>query len=70
VAVRWVYDPVSSIKENMLLNSYPENNKGGCTDLFLFMLLLLFGVVYSVLSLLLLPFVLLYTIYIMVKNKK
>lgn len=60
--------PLSAIKENLLLNSYPEKKKGSFIDLLLFLLLLLFGVLYSVLSLALLPFVLLYTIYIIAKT--
>jgi hypothetical protein len=62
--------PVSVIRENMLLHSYPEKKKGSLIDLLLFMLLLLFGAVYSILSLALLPFVLLYTVYIIISNKK
>ena len=60
---------LSVIKENMLLNSYSEKKNGSFIDLLLFMLLLLFGAIYSVLSLVLLPFVLLYTIYIIAKKK-
>ena len=58
------------IKENMLLNSYSEKKKGSFIDLLLFILLLLFGALYSVLSLILLPFVLLYTIFIIAKKKR
>lgn len=58
-----------AIKESMLLNSYPERKKGSFIDLLLFILLLLFGAIYSVLSLVLLPFVLLYTIFIIAKKK-
>ena len=62
--------PLSAIKESMLLNSYPEKKKGSAVDLLLFLLLLLFGFIYSILSVVLFPFVLLYTIYIIAKNKK
>lgn len=62
--------PLAEIKEFMLLNSYTPGKKGNIIDLFFFLLLLLFGAVYSILSLLLLPFVLLYTIYIMMSKKK
>jgi hypothetical protein len=53
-----------------MLNIYPGNKLGNFIDVLLFLLLLLFGVVFSVLSLALLPFVLLYTIYIMMMAKK
>ncbi len=61
--------PLSSIKEKLLLNKFPGNKLGNPIDLFLFGLWILFGLVYSVLSLVLLPLVLFYTIYIIVKNK-
>lgn len=60
--------PIFEIRKAMLLNNYPEKKKGSFSDLILFMLLLLFGAVYSLFSLLLLPFVLLYTTYIIVRN--
>ena len=62
--------PLASIKEKLLLNNYPENKMGNLADLFLFMLLVLIGLVYSVLSLLLLPFVLFYTLYIIIGHRK
>jgi len=62
--------PLSTIKDNLLLNTYPGNKLGNVADLFLFILLILFGIIYSALSLLLLPFVLLYTLYVIVSNKK
>lgn len=62
--------PLAEIKESLLLNNYPPKQKGNLIDLVLFLVLLLFGVIYSALSLLLLPFVLVYTIYIMLSNKK
>jgi hypothetical protein len=61
--------PISVIRENMLLNNYPVKQKGSFTDFLLFMLLLLFGAVYSILSLVLLPIVLLYTVYIIATKK-
>ena len=62
--------PLSAIKEKLLLNNYSKKKKGSFIDVLLFLLLVLFGVIYSVLSLVLLPFVLIYTIYIITKNKK
>ena len=61
---------LSAINENLLLNSYSEKKKGSFIDLLLFILLLFFGALYSVLSLILLPFVLLYTIFIIAKKKR
>jgi hypothetical protein len=62
--------PLSTIKKNMQLTDYPFKQKGNLIDFLLFLLLLLFGAVHSILSLLLLPFVLFYTIYVIAKNKK
>lgn len=62
--------PLGVIKENMGLNGYAGNRRGKFGDWFLFLSWLLFGVIYSVSSLLLLPFVLLYTIYIIAREKK
>jgi hypothetical protein len=61
--------PLSSIRESLKLNNYPENNMGNLFDLLLFLMLVLFGIVYSVLSILLLPFVLIYSLYIIVGHK-
>src|SRR5258706_1316388 len=60
--------PGSFIKEKLLLNNYPENKMGNLVDLALFVLVILFGLVYSVLSLLLLPLVLLYTLYVIIRK--
>jgi hypothetical protein len=62
--------PLSEIKESLLLTNYPQKKKGNLIDLILFLLMLLLGVVYAALSLVLLPFVLFYTLYIMLSNKK
>jgi hypothetical protein len=61
--------PVAEIKESLLLNKYPGKNMGGFIDALLFMLLLLFGIIYSVFSLVFLPFVLLYSVYILATKK-
>lgn len=58
--------PVYQLKEELLLNKYPAPQKGNAADFVLFLLVLLPASVYSVLSLVFLPFVLLYTLYIMV----
>jgi hypothetical protein len=59
--------PIAEIRERLLLNNY--SGKGNLIDMVLFLLLLLFGVVYSVLSILLLLPVLIYTVYIMTTKK-
>jgi len=62
--------PLSSIKEQLLLNKFPGKKLGNPIDLFLFALLILFGLVYSVLSLALLPFVFIYTLFVIIRQKK
>lgn len=59
---------VREIKDKLLLNGYRENNWGNFVDLLLFTGLILFGIIYSVVSVLFLPFVLIYTIYILIRN--
>jgi hypothetical protein len=61
--------PVQKIRESLLLNEYRADTKGSLSDLILFLLVLLIGAIYSILSLVLIPFVLLFTIYVMVNNK-
>ena len=61
--------PLYEIREKLLLNSYPVKMKGNVADLVLFLLTALFGLVYSVLSLVLLPFILIYTVFIISKKK-
>jgi hypothetical protein len=60
--------PLHEIKEEMLLNNYSSKQKGTIGDFILFLILLLFGAIYSIASLILLPFVLLYTFYIRIKK--
>lgn len=60
---------LSEIKENLMLNNHPEKQKGSVADFLLFMLLLLFGAIYSVLSLILLPLILAYSAYVILKKK-
>lgn len=62
--------PLHQLKETMLLNNYPAKQKWHIADFILFILLLLFGIVYSLASLIFLPFVLFYTLYVMITNKK
>jgi hypothetical protein len=62
--------PVRDIKRSLLLDNYPEKNTGNLADLFLFIFLLLFGTIYSIFSLVLLPFLLVYTLIVVIKNRK
>ena len=61
--------PLASIRNILLLSSYPEKNMGNMIDVLLFLLMLLVGVIFSVLSLVFLPFVLFYTLYIVLSKK-
>jgi hypothetical protein len=56
--------PLAAIKEHLLLSNYTAGQKGSLADWLLFLGWLLIGTVYSILSLVLLPFVLGYTVYI------
>lgn len=60
--------PIATLKEHLLLSDYADRQKGSLADWLLFLGWLLIGTVYSVLSLVLLPFVLLYTGYILSKK--
>ncbi len=61
---------LGEIKQHLLLNDHGSRKKGKWTDLFLFMLVLLTGLIYSILSIVLLPFVLLYTLYIKLRFRR
>jgi hypothetical protein len=52
------------IKEHLLLDNYYGKKNGTAIDFLLFLLTIVAGAVYSILSLVLLPFVLLYTLFI------
>ena len=63
--------PLNKIKEYMLLNVFDQSKKKpGFADILLFLLVLLLGAIYSLLSLVLLPFVLLYTLYVLMNSNK
>lgn len=62
--------PLSKIKQSLLLTNYQPKQNGNFFDLLLFLLLILVGAIYSIISLVLLPFVLLYTLYVMLTHKK
>lgn len=57
---------VSEIKRMLLLDTYDENTPTGFMDVFLFLGLLLFGTIYSFLSLVFLPAVVFYTLYVLI----
>ncbi|MEO5564589.1 MAG: hypothetical protein ABIR18_14175 [Chitinophagaceae bacterium] len=62
--------PLHEIKDSLRLNDYSGKEKGSFIDWILFVLMLLLGVIYSISSLVLLPFVLVYTAFILIKNRK
>lgn len=61
--------PIGKIKDHLLLNIYPAKTRSNAADLCLFLAVLSLGAIYSIASLLLLPFVLLYTAYIIIKKR-
>jgi hypothetical protein len=54
----------SEMQHALYLDKYPENTRPGITDALLFLLLALAGLLYSIFSIALLPFILAYTLYI------
>jgi hypothetical protein len=60
---------LSAIQEKLLLDRYPEKQKASFSDILLFIMLILFGLVYSMLSILLLPFIIVYSVYVIIKLK-
>jgi len=55
---------MGEIKRHLMLNEPGMRFRGKWRDMFLFLLVLVIGLVYSVLSIILLPFILVYTLYI------
>lgn len=55
---------LSGLKKVLWLDKYPKNIKPSLIDFILFVVLALFGIIYSILSLVLLPFIIIYTIYV------
>lgn len=55
---------VSELEKYLYLDKYPKNTKPTFVDLILFAILAFFGLIYSILTILLLPFILIYTVYI------
>ena len=61
--------PIAVLRREFLLDQYPQHTKPGFTDLILLLMFGFYGAIYSLLSLLLLPFIIIYSIYIALKNK-
>ena len=61
--------PIEILRREFLLDQYPQNTKPGVTDFILLLAFGIYGTVYSFLALLLLPYVIIYSIYIALKNK-
>ena len=59
---------LAEIKRNLLLDGNTGKTYGNLVDVLLFALLLIAGVIYSILSVLLTPFILVYTVYILLKR--
>ncbi len=55
--------PVIELQKELLLHQFPVDTKVTVTDLFLFLCFALFGTVFSIITLVLLPIIMLYTIY-------
>ena len=62
--------PLQEIRKHLLLELHPENENGNPVDVLLLLLLVLFGIIYSLLSLILLPFVIVYTLFIIATKNK
>ncbi|HKB44793.1 MAG TPA: hypothetical protein VKC90_10390 [Chitinophagaceae bacterium] len=58
---------LSELKKLLWLDKYPKNTRPVFVDFILFVPLLLIGIIYSILSLILLPFIIIYSIYISTK---
>jgi len=60
---------LSELEKCLLLDKYPKNTRPSFVDIILFGVFSFFGLIYSILSILLLPFILGYTIYIQLQQK-
>ena len=58
---------LSELQKLLLLDKYPRNTRPGLVDYILFAGWVIIGLIYSILSLVLLPFVLIYTVYVITK---
>jgi len=60
---------VSELQKHLLLDKHGKNTKPSFTDVILFFAFAIFGTVYSFLALILLPFIIVYSIYIEIKTR-
>ncbi len=60
---------ISELRKHLNLDKYEKDAKPSFVDFILFSLFAFYGTVYSILSLIILPFIILYSVYIFLKNK-
>ena len=60
--------PVEELKTMLHLDTIPRQLKPGFTDFLLFLLFIVYGAVYSFLSIILIPFILVYSLYARIKG--
>lgn len=60
----------SEIQKLLLLDKYPKNTSPSFIDILIFAVYALAGLIYFVLSMLLIPFILIYTVYVKMQPKK
>jgi hypothetical protein len=61
---------LSEIQKLLYLDKYPRNTTPSFIDILIFAVYALAGLIYSILSILLLPFILIYTVYVKLQSKK
>jgi len=61
---------IGELKQKLLLNEFPIETKPTFVDFLRFSLFTLFGVVFSILSLVLLPFILMYSVVVSIRESK
>jgi hypothetical protein len=61
---------ISELRKHFYLDEYEKDMKASFMDFILFSAFAFFGAIYSIISLVLLPFVILYSVYILLKTKK
>jgi hypothetical protein len=61
---------ISTLRSNLLLDKFASETKPSLIDFILFFLFSLYGLIFSIASLVLLPFIFIYSIYILFKKPK
>jgi hypothetical protein len=61
---------LSEIQKLLYLDKYPRNTTPSFIDILIFAVYALAGLIYSILSMLLIPFILVYTVYVKMQTKK